>query len=171
MALRLAPCLPGRRGPRFPTRPRPVAESKAGGLEDERRVRTKHAELSLEEIAALLPGTGEVMASVGRCYASCWHAAHGGNWDLAAYFLRRTRSLLRGLAVSRPKYREQLQHFDAEALAPLAQVLGRRDLQGFDIAYEAGVQKANEYHVETGKPYVRWRRPENPPGDLDLGPG
>src|SRR5919198_733214 len=32
------------------------------------------------------------MASVGRCFGNCWHAAKATNWDLAAYFVRRTRS-------------------------------------------------------------------------------
>src|SRR5438067_3474410 len=78
---------------------------------DERRVRTKHAELSLEEIAASLAGTGELMASVGRSYGACWHAAHGGNWELAAYFARRVRGIQSTLAVVRPKYRDQLAEF------------------------------------------------------------
>ena len=68
------------------------------------RFRTKHGELSLEEVAGLLPGTGEVMASVSHCFAMCWHAALGGNRELATYYLNRTRNLLRGLAVTRPKY-------------------------------------------------------------------
>jgi hypothetical protein len=138
---------------------------------DERtRIRTEHAELSLEEIASALPGTGEIMSSVGRCYAACWHAAHGGNWELAAYFLRRVRGLQRTLAVLRPKYRDQLEEFDREALSAVAAALARRDLAAFDAAYELGVERANFYHVATGKSYIRWRRPPRPPEDLEVGP-
>jgi hypothetical protein len=135
------------------------------------RVRTRHAELSLEEIADGLPGTGEVMASVGRCYANCWHAARGGNWQLAAYFFRRTRSLLRGLGVRRPKYTTQLAEFEASSLAPLLRTIDARDWEAFDAAFRAGIDEANRYHVVTNHPYIRWRLPDDVPRDLDLGPG
>lgn len=133
-------------------------------------MRTPHAELSLEDIANALPGTGDVMAVVGRCYGAAWHAAHGGNWDLAAYYLRRVRGLQRGLAVTRPKYRDQLAAFDREALAPVLAAVEARDLATFDRAYDFGVERANHYHLETGKSYVRFKRPERAPDDLDLGP-
>jgi len=131
-------------------------------------VKTPHAELTLEEIAAALPGTGEIMASVGECYASCWHAAHGGNWELAAYFLRRVRGLQRKLAVIRPKYREQLEEFDGAAMGPLATAIDRRDLAAFDRAFGFGVERANFYHVATGKAYIRWTLPAVARDDLDL---
>lgn len=134
------------------------------------RIRTRHAELSLEEIADALPGTSDVMAAVGRCYGACWHAAHGGNWDLAAYFLRRVRALQRGLAVTRPKYRDRLAAFDRDALGPLFAALESRDVAAFDRAYDFGVERANHYHAETGKSYIRFRRPDRPPDDLDLRP-
>ncbi len=133
------------------------------------RIRTKHAELTLEDIGASLPGTGEIMASVGSCYAMCWHAATGGNWDLAAYYLRRTRSLLRGLAVTRPKYADQLREFDSGVLEQLYRTLLRRDRAGFERLYEAATDRANAYHVDTGHAYIRWSTPEEPPEKgLDL---
>ncbi len=136
-----------------------------------RRVRTRHAELSLEDVAEALPGTGDFMSAIGRSYGACWHAAHGGNWELAAYFLRRVRGLQRTLAVVRPKYREHLEDFDRDALSPLFAALEALDLATFDRAYDAAVGRANHYHVLNGKSYVRWKRPERAPDDLDLGPG
>ena len=139
---------------------------------DAPKVRTKHAELTLEDIAGALPGTGEVMASVSSCYAMTWHAADGGNWDLAAYYLRRTRSLLRGLAVTRPKYAGQVRDFDTGVLEQLYQALLARDRGAFEALYERAIREANEYHVATGHPYIRWVRPAEPPENgLDLGPG
>src|SRR2546429_846460 len=119
------------------------------------RVRTRHAELTLEEIGTALPGTGEIMASVSSCYAMCWHAAAGGNWDLAAYYLRRTRSLLRGLAVTRPKYAEQLRAYDTGVLERLYEALVARDRRAFDALHLRAVDEANAYHVDTGHPYIR----------------
>ncbi len=117
------------------------------------------------------PGTGDYMTWIARAYAGCWHAAHGGNWDLAAYFLRRVRGIQRRLAVVRDKYRAHLDEFDAEAIEPLMGTIEARDLVAFDRAYERGVERANHYHVLNDKPYIRWKRPERPPDDLDLGPG
>ena len=136
------------------------------------KVRTKHAELSLEDIGGALPGTGEVMASVGCCYAMAWHAAAGGNWDLGAYYLRRTRSLLRGLSVTRPKYADQIREYDAGVLEYLYRALLARDRAAFEELYQRGVDEANAYHVETGHPYIRWVRPAEPPEKgLDLTDG
>src|SRR5215470_14554361 len=94
-------------------------------------VRTRHAELTFEDIAAALPGTGEIMASVSWCFAMCWHAASGGNWDLSAYYLRRTRSLLRGLAMTRPKYADQLRDYDTGVLERLYAALLAHDTVAF----------------------------------------
>jgi hypothetical protein len=129
-------------------------------------------DLSLEDVARALPGTGEIMASVGHCFGSCWHAARAGNYDLAAYFARRTRSLLRKLVIVRPKYAQQSAEFDREFMEPLYQALMDRDLAAFEQAYQRAVEKANFYHVDTGHPYIRWRAPEQPPDTgLDYDPG
>jgi hypothetical protein len=133
------------------------------------KVRTKHAELTLEEIGGALPGTGEIMASVSSCYAMCWHAATGGNWDLAAYYLRRTRSLLRGLSVTRPKYADQVREYETGILEQLYQALLARDRPAFEAFYHRAVEEANVYHVTTGHPYIRWVLPAEPPEKgLDL---
>jgi hypothetical protein len=136
---------------------------------DAPRVRTRHAELTLEDIGSALPGTGEVMASVSWCFAMCWHAATGGNWDLSAYYLRRTRSLLRGLSVTRPKYAEQISEYDAGVLEELYQALLAHDRVAFGALYGRATDQANEYHVTTGHPYIRWVLPSEPPEKgLDL---
>jgi hypothetical protein len=139
--------------------------------EREQKVNTKHGEVSLEEIAALLPGAGDIMVVVSRNYGNLWHAAHGGNWDLASFYFRRTRTLLRNLAITRPKYEAQLAEFERDHLEPISGALLARDLAGFDRLYDASVDRANELHVVTGYPYIRWSRPEEPPDPgLDLGP-
>jgi hypothetical protein len=135
------------------------------------RIRTKHGELSLEDVAAVLPGTGEVMRSVSHCFAMSWHAGRGGNWDLALYYLRRTRSVLRGLAVTRPKYRDQIAEFDAGYLEPLYQAQLARDLALCEERFAAAVDQANLYHVDTGHDYISWSIPHRPPEPgLDLSP-
>lgn len=140
--------------------------------DDQPKIRTKHGELTLEEIASLLPGTADVMAVVSRVYGNLWHAAEGGNWDLASFYFRRTRKLLRELAITRPAYSRQLRDYQKDFLEVVGAALEARDLPRFETAYQAGVTRANELHVETGYPYIRWQRPELPPDPgLDLGAG
>jgi len=136
--------------------------------DDARRVRTGHGELSLEEIAELLPGTGEIMQSVGNAWWKCAYAARGGNWSLAAYFTRRVRGLQRKLAIVRPKYEPDLAAYEAEHLAPVLGACEAGDRLAFDRAYATAVTKANELHVKWGKAYIRWKLPDQAPTDLDL---
>ena len=124
--------------------------------------------LLLEQLAQLLPGTGEIMASVGTAWWKCAYAARGGNWELAAYFARRVRGLQRKLAQIRPKYAEDLLAFEGEQLTPLLAALGAHNGPSFERIYSAATDKANELHVKWAKPYIRWVLPDEPPKDLDL---
>jgi hypothetical protein len=138
-------------------------------MSDASRIRTRHAEMSFVQVAEALPGTGEVMRSVSGCFAMSWHAAKGGNWDLGAYYLRRTRSLLRSLAVTRPKYAAQLAEFDAQHLEGIYASMVERRADQFDARFAAATGQANRYHVDTGHPYIQWHVPDQPPEQgLDL---
>jgi hypothetical protein len=137
---------------------------------DSRVVRTKHAELSLEEIAEALPSTGEVMAKVAECWWRCAYAARGGNLALAAYYARRVRGLQRGLSVTRPKHRERLERFEREMIEPLLAALAAQDTTTFERLFADATALANDMHVETGYGYIRWVLPDEPPKDMDLGP-
>ena len=129
---------------------------------------SKAPPLSLEQIAQLLPGTGEIMASVGTAWWKCAYAARGGNWELAAYFARRVRGLQRKLAQIRPKYAEDLLAFESERLNPVLAALGAHNGPAFESTYAGATEKANELHVKWAKPYIRWVLPDEPPKDLDL---
>jgi len=129
---------------------------------------SKTPPLTLEQIGQLLPGTGEIMASVGNAWWKCAYAARGGNWELAAYFARRVRGLQRKLAQIRPKYAEDLVAFDTEHLTPLLTALGAHHGPSFERAYAIATARANELHVKWAKPYIRWVLPDEPPKDLDL---
>jgi hypothetical protein len=129
---------------------------------------SKAPPLSLEQIAQLLPGTGEIMASVGTAWWKCAYAARGGNWELAAYFARRVRGLQRKLAQIRPKYAEDLVAFETEQLTPVLAALGAHNGPAFESTYAGATEKANELHVKWAKPYIRWVLPDEPPKDLEL---
>jgi hypothetical protein len=128
-------------------------------------------ELSSEHIASGLPGTADLMVLVGNSWWRCAYAARGGNWPLAAFYARRVRSLQRRLAVIRPKYAERLATYETRMLGPVFAAIEVRDRSAFDRAFAAATDDANLQHVETGYPYIRWKLPDEPPTDLDLGPG
>ena len=46
--------------------------------------RTKHGELTLDQIAELQPGLGTLMRDISDRYWIAYYAAKGGNWKLAA---------------------------------------------------------------------------------------
>ena len=117
----------------------------------------------VERIGPALIGTGDVMAMVSQCWAMCWYAAQGGNTDLAAYYLRRVRGLLRRLAAMKAKYRVQIRDFDRDHLEPASQALMDGDAAAFRSAFQAATDQANVYHVETGHPYIDWSLPDLPP--------
>ena len=129
-------------------------------------------EMSLADVVELLPGAGDVMVVVSRVYANLWFAAEGGNWDLASFYFRRTRSLLKKLSQTRPKYADQIRDYQADFLDPVGAACLAKDWPSFEVAYSAAIDRANQLHVETGYPYIRWIRPEAAPDPaLDFGPG
>src|SRR5437879_10741944 len=73
-------------------------------MADERPVaRTKHCELSLDQLAEIQPGLGRLMPEVSERFWILYYAAKEGNWGLAQYQLNGVRNLLRIGAVTRPK--------------------------------------------------------------------
>jgi hypothetical protein len=139
--------------------------------DDATRIQTAHGELTLREIAEMLPSTSDLMASVGTAWWKCAHAARGGNWELAAYFARHARGLLRKLAVLRPKYAADVAGFESDRIAAVLAACERADGTAFETAFATAVDAANELHVKWGKSYIRWKLPEDAPQDLDLSRG
>ena len=80
------------------------------------------------------------------------------------------RSLQRRLGVVRPKHAERLAAFEADLLGPLFAAIETQDRLAFEGAFSAATDDANRQHVETGYGYFRWKLPDEPPQDLDLGP-
>lgn len=126
-------------------------------------VHSRHGDLTLEQIADGLPGTGDVMAAVSHCFGTALHAARAGRWELAAYYTRRVRSLMRTLAVRRPKYAAQLDDFVRTGLEPLLRAIAAHDGSEFQIHYAACVEMTNRYHVDTGHAYIEWVPPDTSP--------
>jgi hypothetical protein len=55
-------------------------------------------------------------------------------------------------------------------LAPVLAALEAHDGPTFEREYALATDRANELHAKWAKPYIRWVLPDEPPGDLELGP-
>lgn len=132
--------------------------------------RTKHGELTLDQIAEALPGMARLMVEISGRYWLLYYAAQGGNWELARHELGETRKALQLGAVVRPKYEQALAEFDEEHIKPLAAAIKARDFAALEAAYQRATERANEYHAEFGYPYIDWQLPPTPPGHLKLTP-
>ena len=138
-------------------------------MTDERKGRSRHVELTIDQLVELQPGLGRLMPDVGRRYWILYYAAQGGNWPLAAYQLRQLRHLFTLGATTRPKMAQHLQAFQSGTFDPLEAAIGAEDWPEFDRRFRAGIQSANQFHITTNHPEIRWQLPRTPPEDLDLG--
>ena len=126
--------------------------------------------LTLDQLGRTQPGMGRLMPEVGARVWKLWYAAEAGNWELANYELEEAVALLELSAFVRPKYEESMAAFLSDDLEPVKVAVAGRDWEAFRRAYDRMVARGNAYHVQFNKGFIRWRRPDMPPPDLDLTP-
>ena len=131
--------------------------------------RTKHGELTLDQIAELQPGLATLMREVSDRYWIAWYAARGGNWALAAYQLRATRKRFADGALTRPKHKAMLESYTKQILEPLLAQCAAKDFAVFEKTYQDGVALANRMHGATQHGEIVWKLPATPPPHLELG--
>lgn len=140
-------------------------------MADEKPVaKTKHGELSLDQLAEIQPGLGRLMPEISERFWILYYAAKGGNWELAQYQLNGVRNLLRIGSVTRPKMANYLHAFSQGHLGAVEKAILAQDFSAFEQTYHKAVEGANSYHAATGHTDIRWKLPPTPPAHLDLGP-
>jgi hypothetical protein len=132
--------------------------------------KTKHTELTIDQIAAMLPGLAKLMEEIGYQFWIVYYAGQGGNWDLAVHKLKQVKNLFKQCSTMRPQMAKMLDSYAEECLTPLEAHIAAKDFEAFDAAYQRAVVRANEYHVVTGHTEVKWKLPPSPPQHLDLSP-
>lgn len=128
-------------------------------------------ELTIDELAAMQPGMDRLMAELTPRMQGLYHAAQARNWPLAAYFYTSVVKQLRLSVQARPKYDPEMTAYIGEDCEPVRQAIKACDAGAFEAAYAVMVQRANDYHVHFGKPFIRWVTPAEPPPGLDLTAG
>jgi hypothetical protein len=147
----------------------PERVSRVQSLADEKVViKTKHGELTLEQLAEVQPGMARLMKEIGERYHVLYYAAKGGNWMLAQHELNQVVSLQKTGATLRPKFAEDLNSFIRNYLNPISEAIRARDWKGFEEAYKKGIEGSNQFHEKYGYGYIRYVLPKNPPEFYDL---
>ena len=132
--------------------------------------KTRHGEMTVDQLAEIQPGMSALMKEVGDRYTKTYYAAKGGNWKMAAHQLNQLKAAFRTAKTTRPKYSDDLDAFDSEFLQPIFKAIHDQDFAQFETAFEKGVEGSDTYHDKRGYPYVRYVLPREPPFDIYLGP-
>ncbi len=136
--------------------------------EDKIVIKTKHGELTLEQLAEVQPGLGRLMKEIGERYHVLYYAAKGGNWNLAAYQLSQVTNHMKIGSTLRPKFSEDLQTFIKDYLNPIMESVRAQDWNRFEEAYKKGIEGSNHFHEKYGYKHIRYVLPKNPPEFYDL---
>lgn len=135
---------------------------------DEIVARTKHGDLTLDQLAEIQPGMSRLMAELAQRFTIMVHAGRGGNWALAHFQFRQARGLFKVMATVRPKYAASLQEFEKDFMVPLEEAIKGKDAAALNAAADRAVEQSDAVHAHFGYPYIRYRIPPDPPEHLDL---
>lgn len=130
--------------------------------------RTKHGELTLDQLADLQPGMARLMVEISDRYGIMYHAANAGNWEMARHQYSEMKKAIQMAGMTRPKYAAPLAGYTGEKLKPIEDAIRSKDWPAFEARFAEATDAANEMHVEYGYQYIIWQLPNEPPGHLRL---
>jgi hypothetical protein len=133
-------------------------------------IKTKHGELTLEELAEAQPGIARLMKEVGERYHVLYYAAQARNWQLAQHELNVIISILKTGGKLRPKYAHDLTGFTQSHLNEIGEKIRANDWKAFEAAYMKGIEEANKFHEKYGYNFIRYVLSKKPPESYDLVP-
>ncbi len=133
-------------------------------------IKTKHGELTLDQLAEVQPGMARLMKEIGERYGILYFAAKGGNWKLAQHELKQIISLMKAGGTLRPKYSHDITSFIQHNLNPISDAIEARDWKRLETVFEKGIDESNKLHEKYGYSFIRYIKPKNPPESYDLGP-
>ena len=129
----------------------------------------RHGDLTLDQIAEMMPGMARLMVEISDRFWLLYYAAQAGSWGLARHEFSEMRKTMQIAGIVRPKYKEPLEGFTAEKLKPIEDAIRAKDWSAFEAKFRETADAANEMHQEFGYEYIVWRLPDTPPPHLRLG--
>lgn len=131
-------------------------------------VKTKHGELTLEQLAEVQPGLARLMKEIGDRFHVLYHAAKERNWKLAEHEQKVTISILRVGATLRPKYHQDITSFIQSHLHPLGDCIKAKDWERFEQTYRNAIDETNKLHEKYGYGFIHYKLSKTPPDYYDL---
>lgn len=133
-------------------------------------IKTRHGELSLEQLAESQHGMAHLMKEVGERYHVLYYAAKALNWKLAQYQLNQMMALFKIGATLRPKYASDLNDFITTQFHPIGEAIRSEDWNKFEIAFKEAIDRSDHFHEKYGYGYIHFVPPRSPPEMYKLSP-
>ena len=120
-------------------------------------------------IGDIQPGTGVLMQELGRRFTALFHAARGGNWELANYQLKEMREVIDVNVVTRPKRKDALESFEENSLGSeenplegtLQDAINKKSFAVFNRSFKSAIDSCNGCHQASGFAYIKYRLPKS----------
>jgi len=145
----------------------------------ERVAIAKEGPSSLEELKAeidllkkLLPDQAHAMTGVGYHFSNLWFAEQAGNWPLADFYFKETRSNLQWAVRIKPIRQDNakqnidlmkiLEALQNSPLKQLEQAIAEKSPDKFVAAYKFTLEGCYACHKASDKPYLRPHIPSHP---------
>jgi hypothetical protein len=139
-------------------------------MDEKTVIKTRHGELTLEELAEAQPGMARLMKEVGERYHVLYYAAQATNWGLAQHELNVIISILKTGGKLRPKYGHDLTSFTQSYLNDIGEKIRAKNWKEFEAVYMKGIEESNRLHEKYGYGFIRYVLPKKPPESYDLAP-
>lgn len=131
-------------------------------------VKTRHGELTLEQLAEVQPGIARLMKEIGERFSIMYHAAKARSWRLAQHELNVVVNMFKAGSTLRPKYAKDFAGFIESSLEPIGQSIKSKDWNRFEDALNRAVVETNRFHEKYEYGYIRYMVSKRPPENLDL---
>src|SRR5438093_295041 len=95
-------------------------------------IKTKHGELTLQQLAEAQPGIARQMKEIGERFHVLYYAAKAGNWKLAQHELNVVISIFRVGGALRPKFNQDFTTFTQSHLNPISEKIRAKDWKSRD---------------------------------------
>jgi hypothetical protein len=140
-------------------------------------------QVEVERLKGIAADTSHAMMDVDYHVTNLWFAARGGNWPLAGFYWKATRSHLEWATRILPIRKDDAGHdvnvqaiLEAFENSPYLTEVGdsiqARDPGKFEVRYRRLLEACHTCHKAAGRPYLRPRVPEaTATAILQMGPG
>ena len=126
----------------------------------------------IEALKKLLPDQAHAMTDVGYHFTNLWFAGEAGNWPLADFYFKETRSHLQWAVRIKPIRQDNakrdvelvkiLESLENSPLKNMQEAIAEQSHEKFVAAYKFTVEGCYACHKASDKPYLRPQVPTHP---------